>query len=84
MLTCQQMTEVITTYLEGQMPLGQRIRFQLHVGMCKHCRAYLKQMKSTVQTLGRLPDEAMPPEIEAELLQRFRSWRLSEQPPRMA
>lgn len=80
MLTCQQLTELITEYLDGRMPLWRRIQFQLHLGMCRHCRAYLRQMKATVATLGQLPAEPMPPQLEAELLRRFRGMPLGRPP----
>ncbi len=67
-------TEVVTRYLEGQMGLWERIRFQLQVGMCKPCRIYLRQMKDTVRALGRLPDHAIPDKVQSSLLQRFRDW----------
>ena len=34
---------------------------------------YLKQMQQTIQTLGRLPEAPVPPEVRAELLRRFRN-----------
>lgn len=75
MLTCQQLTELVTDYLEGRQPLMQRLRFELHLGMCVHCRAYLRQMKATIRTIGALPPEPLPPEICAALMERFREWR---------
>jgi predicted anti-sigma-YlaC factor YlaD len=75
MLTCRELVELITEYLEGQMPLAQRLRFQLHLGMCGNCRQYLRQMKQTVGTLHLLPaEETIPPAVRDELLARFRSW----------
>ena len=75
MLSCQQLTELCTDYLEGRLPFGQRLSFQLHLGMCRHCRAYLRQMRSTVATLGCLPAEPMPADVQQELLARFRDWK---------
>ena len=75
MLTCRQMTELVTDHLEGRLALGDRLRFQLHLGMCTYCRAYLRQMRQTIAALGRLPDDPMPAKIEDELLRRFRSWK---------
>ena len=75
MLTCQQLTELVTEYLEGRMSLADRMRFQLHIGMCRHCRAYLRQMRQTIRTLGKLPDEPVPPAVLDDLLCRFRSWK---------
>jgi predicted anti-sigma-YlaC factor YlaD len=74
-MNCREITELVTDYLEGRLSLGQRLRFQLHLGSCRHCRAYLRQMRMTVRMAGRLADEPVPPAIEVELLQRFRSFR---------
>lgn len=73
MLTCQQLTELVTEYLEGRMSFWRRAQFQMHLGMCQHCRAYIHQMKVTVSTLGSLPPEPVPEELKSELLQRFRN-----------
>ncbi len=75
MLTCRELTELVTDYLEGRLSLAQQMRFQLHIGMCRHCRAYLRQMRGTIQALGSLPEEPVPPELREELLRRFRSWK---------
>jgi predicted anti-sigma-YlaC factor YlaD len=73
MLTCQQVTEIVTDYLEGEMPFWQRVQFQLHIGMCRHCREYLRQMKATIETMGRLPDEPIPDDVKDELRSRLRN-----------
>lgn len=75
MLSCKEIIELVTDYLEGRMRLADRMRFQMHIGMCKHCRAYLRQMKATVSVLGQLPDEeAMPDDVRDELRKRFADW----------
>ncbi len=75
MLTCREIVELLTEYLEGRMPWMQRLRFQLHLGMCVSCRRYLRQMRSTLKALGSMPDEPLPEQVEAELLLRFRTWK---------
>ena len=75
MLTCQQLTEVVTEYLEGRMPFTRRMSFWMHVSMCGNCRRYLRQMKLTVKTLGAMPKEPIPPATRAALLERFRTWK---------
>jgi predicted anti-sigma-YlaC factor YlaD len=75
MLTCRELTEVITDYLEGRMSLMDRLRFRAHISMCRGCRAYLNQMKKTVRTIGNLPPEDIPPEVRTQLLERFRDWQ---------
>ena len=65
----------MTAYAEGQLGLGDRLRFQLHLGLCAGCRAYVRQMKATARALGKLPAPELPPSLEAELLRRFEGWK---------
>ncbi len=74
MLTCSQMTDLVTEYLEGKLSLKQRLRFQLHVGLCRHCRRYLSQMRMMIRALGLLRPVSVP-ELPGELLRRFRAWK---------
>jgi len=74
-LSCQELSDLITEYLEGSLTFSEKIRFQIHLGFCSGCRNYLNQMKYTIRTLGKLPPESMPTEVRDELLQRFRTWK---------
>lgn len=73
--TCKEIAALITDYLEGSFTLSQRLRFQMHIGLCVACRNYLSQMKYTVATLGQLPSEPIPPQVKEELMKRFRTWK---------
>ena len=75
MLTCQELTELVTDYLEGRLSLWDRMRFLLHIGMCKHCRAFLRDRKLTIQTVGKMPPDPIPPDVRDELLDKFRNWK---------
>lgn len=79
MLTCREVTELVTDYLERKLSFRDTMRFHMHVGMCRHCRAYLRQMKQTIALLGALPKDeaetAMAPEVREDLLRRFRTWK---------
>ena len=75
MLTCKEITELVTAYAEGQLGLMDRLRFRMHIGMCKHCRAYVRQLQATAKALGKLPEPELPPELQDELMRRFESWR---------
>jgi hypothetical protein len=74
-MTCQELTTLVTDYLEGRMRLGERLRFQLHLGLCHNCRAHLRQMRHTLRVVGRLPAAPLPDGVRDELLRRFRSWK---------
>ena len=75
MLTCREITGLVTSYVEGQMPFMQRLQFRLHIGMCKHCRAYLRQMRTTLKLTGALPADPMPAEVRDELARRLKDLR---------
>ena len=74
-MTCKELVELVTDYLEGALPDADRVRFDEHLVGCPFCRTYLDQMRQTIRTLGRLPEEAIAPEALAELLARFKEWR---------
>lgn len=75
MLSCKQITEIVTDYLEGRMSAFDRLRFWIHVGMCANCRRYLRQMRATVAALGQLPQAfEVPDSVRDELRQRFADW----------
>ncbi len=70
-MTCRELTALLTDFLEGRMPLGERVRLRLHLLGCRHCRAYLRQMRQTLLLLGSLPDEPPPPEVRDSLRRHF-------------
>ena len=75
MLTCQEMVELVTDYLEGRLDDASRERFEAHVAECEACTMYIEQMRQTIVALGRIPAETVSPEAEQELLAAFRDWR---------
>jgi anti-sigma factor RsiW len=75
MLSCQEVTELITRYLERRMPPGERLRFLVHISMCPHCRRYLRQMRATVRALGQLSTEPPPQEVREAMRQHLRHWK---------
>ncbi len=75
MLSCREITELVTDYAEGALGLGDRLRFQLHLGLCRHCRTYVRQLRATARALGRLPEPELPPALRDELLRRFEGWK---------
>ncbi len=74
-MTCTQIVELITEYLEGGLSSADRERFEEHIGFCDWCLAYLDQMRQTIATVGRLRNEDLPKELEQSLLTAFRDWR---------
>ena len=73
-LTCQEFVELVTDYLEGALPSGERLRFESHMDDCSYCAAYLDQMRQTIQLVGQLSEQTIPPEVKSDMLRRFRDW----------
>ncbi len=75
MLTCKQITELVTDYAEGHLRFFDRFRFHLHLRTCPHCRAYVKQLEIAARALGKLPEPEIPPELMDELRRSFEGWK---------
>jgi anti-sigma factor RsiW len=75
MMTCRDLSALVTDYLDGALGLGDRLRFELHLGLCRHCRAWLRQLRATSAALRETTPVQPPPEVEAELLRRFQGWK---------
>jgi len=74
-LSCRELVELVTEYLEGSLDGETRVRFDEHVSGCPGCTAYLEQMRQTVRLTGALPPESVSEPEFAELLAAFRDWR---------
>ena len=74
-LSCQELVELVTEYLEDAMPQELRDRFDLHISHCSGCQTFLDQMRATIRATGRLSPESLSPEAERTLLDAFRGWR---------
>ena len=74
-LTCREVVELLTDYLEGALAPGERARVEEHLATCPDCTAYVEQLRTTIGVLGRLREEDVPAGIRGALLAAFRGWR---------
>jgi anti-sigma factor RsiW len=74
-LSCQELVELVTDYLEGALPDELQQRFDAHIAHCSGCQTYLEQMRATIRATGTLSIESVSPEAERALLDAFRGWR---------
>ena len=75
MLTCQELVEIVTSYLEGAMSAAERARFEEHLDDCEGCTNYLDQMRKTISIAGSLAVDDVEPDARDRLLAAFRDWR---------
>ena len=74
-LSCQEIVELVTSYIEQRLPADDSALFEEHIVFCDACEFYLDQMRTTVAAVGRIPEEDVPPETRDRLLTAFREWR---------
>jgi anti-sigma factor RsiW len=74
-MTCKELVELVTDYLDGALPAEDRARFEQHIADCVWCARYLEQMRVTIDAVGRIDDESISPEARDALLAAFRDWR---------
>ncbi len=78
-LTCEELVELVTDYLEHSLEADARARFELHLGVCPGCVDYLDQMRQTIRATGKLREESLDPAVRDALLDAFRTWHVTEQ-----
>ena len=75
LLTCPELVELVSDYLEGTLPEADRARLESHVADCGNCAAYVRQMRETIALVGELPTQPLSARVEAELRVAFREWK---------
>jgi anti-sigma factor RsiW len=74
-ITCQEVVELVTDYLERELPAHEASLFEQHLNFCDGCVVYVEQMRATVETVGRLREEDVPQEAKDKLMAAFRGWK---------
>lgn len=74
-LTCKELVELVTDYLEGKLPREERTRFEMHLCFCDWCMTYMDQMRAMLAATGKLSEEALEPAARDALLDAFRGWK---------
>ncbi len=74
-MTCKELVELITEYLEGGLSASDRLRFEQHLDRCSSCRLYVAQMRQAILVVGQLSEESVPDDAKALLLRVFNDWK---------
>jgi predicted anti-sigma-YlaC factor YlaD len=74
-LTCKEVVEIVSDYLEGALSAEDRARFDAHLRVCEGCTTYVEQMRETIRLTGMLTKEQMPVEQRERLRRAFRDWK---------
>ena len=71
-VVCQQLVELVTDYLEGDLDETDRAAVEQHLSACGHCTAYVRQVRRLLELTAGPEPEPVPEALVAELVQRFR------------
>jgi len=74
-LSCQELVELVTDYLDGTLSRRDRRRFESHIAGCGNCTRYLEQFRQTIAVAGTLHETDVDATARDELLTHFANWK---------
>jgi len=78
-VTCRDVVELLTDYLDDAIPAPDRARLDAHLDACDGCSAALEQLRETIRVSGTLTEEQVAQGQLEPVRRVFRAWR-SETP----
>jgi hypothetical protein len=75
MMSCREVTELASQYVERDLPFGKRVAIRLHVAMCVHCRRFVRQLRVTIELLRTLGARSEPAAVSETVLAAVRARR---------
>jgi anti-sigma factor RsiW len=73
-ITCQELVELVTDYLDDRMPSDRRLLFEEHLAFCSACGTYLEQMRLTIRVTGTLREDDLDSAAREAMLSVFRGF----------
>jgi predicted anti-sigma-YlaC factor YlaD len=77
-MSCQEVVELVTDYLENALLPKMRKLLEEHVAECPGCTSYIKQIQLTINLLRQLSQEPAFPATKQELMKIFQQWKEQE------
>ncbi|MGF7238862.1 MAG: anti-sigma factor family protein [Frankia sp.] len=80
-MSCADLVELVTGYLEDELPGDDRARFVGHLRTCRGCEVYLDQIRSTIEVTRTLRGAELDPALRDRLLAALRGAGRDWPPP---
>ncbi len=74
-MSCKELVELVTDYLDEALPASERDRFEAHMSNCVGCTDYLEQIRLTLRVSRKIEEESLDTEVREGLLEAFRDWK---------
>jgi anti-sigma factor RsiW len=71
-ISCQQLVELVTSYLDGSLDPESTQLFEEHLAVCPGCETYVEQFRVTIARLGEVPVGSLSDDAQRRLLEAFR------------
>lgn len=74
-MTCAELVELVTDYVEGDLPAEQRACIDAHLSVCPPCVHVIDQWRTVIALTGHLGEEhadRLPADERARLMGAFR------------
>jgi anti-sigma factor RsiW len=71
-ITCQEVVEMVTDYLDAALPPDELDMLEQHLNFCEGCVWHVDQVRKTIATVGRIGVEELPADTRERLLDAFR------------
>jgi predicted anti-sigma-YlaC factor YlaD len=68
-LSCREMAEVISQYIDGDLRKDLRALIESHRGDCPPCEAFIRTLARTVEVIRAQPREPLSPERKRALVE---------------
>jgi anti-sigma factor RsiW len=81
-MTCKELVELVTEYLEDELLAADRSRFDAHLAECPWCVEYVAQIERTIAVVGASRQHVERDPAMGELLEVFRDWKRGVAPRR--
>jgi len=74
-ITCKELVELVTDYLEGKLPENTKVVFEEHLKGCRGCTNYLEQIQQTIRLTGFVNEEDLSTQQRDDLVKLFQNWK---------
>jgi anti-sigma factor RsiW len=78
-LTCQELVELVTEYLDDALAPPTRQAFEAHLAECTGCQYYVHQIEQTIRVIGRPLAQTLSEAEQQAMLKLFRGLHTSSQ-----
>ncbi len=78
MINCQQLIDFCFDYIDGALPVEERLRFTQHLGQCSDCLVFFETYRRTPELTREALATQIPPNVRDSVRSFLRAKRETE------